>query len=73
MKTISQDEINAMAWRARDTFRGTIDPALSKSARVSLEGAAPKTVQLDCSETARLKVRIPAHKRTWLLFTTPGR
>ncbi len=46
---------------------------LSKSARVSVEGAAPKTVQLDRSETATLKVRIPAHKRTWLLFTAPGR
>ena len=30
MKTISQDEINAVAWRACDTFRGTIDPAQYK-------------------------------------------
>lgn len=29
-KTISQDEINAVAWRACDTFRGTIDPAQYK-------------------------------------------
>ena len=29
-KTISQDEISAMAWRACDTFRGTIDPAQYK-------------------------------------------
>ena len=30
MKTISQDEINQVAWRACDTFRGTIDPAQYK-------------------------------------------
>jgi type I restriction enzyme M protein len=30
MKTISQDEINAVAWRACDTVRGTIDPAQYK-------------------------------------------
>ncbi len=30
MKTTSQDEINAVAWRACDTFRGTIDPAQYK-------------------------------------------
>ncbi len=30
MKTISQDEINNVAWRACDTFRGTIDPAQYK-------------------------------------------
>jgi type I restriction enzyme M protein len=30
MKSISQDEINAVAWRACDTFRGTIDPAQYK-------------------------------------------
>ncbi|HOX01791.1 MAG TPA: type I restriction-modification system subunit M [Candidatus Paceibacterota bacterium] len=30
MKTINQDEINAVAWRACDTFRGTIDPAQYK-------------------------------------------
>ena len=30
MKTISQDEINAVAWRACDTLRGTIDPAQYK-------------------------------------------
>jgi type I restriction enzyme M protein len=30
MKTISQEEINAVAWRACDTFRGTIDPAQYK-------------------------------------------
>lgn len=30
MKTIKQDEINAVAWRACDTFRGTIDPAQYK-------------------------------------------
>src|SRR5213592_209378 len=30
MKTISQDEINDVAWRACDTFRGTIDPAQYK-------------------------------------------
>ena len=31
MKTlISQDEINAILWRACDTFRGTIDPAFYK-------------------------------------------
>lgn len=29
-QTISQDEINAVAWRACDTFRGTIDPAQYK-------------------------------------------
>jgi type I restriction enzyme M protein len=30
MKTISQDEVNNVAWRACDTFRGTIDPAQYK-------------------------------------------
>src|SRR5438309_8209079 len=30
MKTISQDEINSVAWRACDTFRGVIDPAQYK-------------------------------------------
>src|SRR5512135_1280744 len=30
MKTISQDEINAVAWRACDTFRGVVDPAQYK-------------------------------------------
>jgi len=30
MKTINQDEINNVAWRACDTFRGTIDPAQYK-------------------------------------------
>ncbi|PWU09502.1 MAG: type I restriction-modification system subunit M [Verrucomicrobia bacterium] len=29
-KTINQDEINGVAWRACDTFRGTIDPAQYK-------------------------------------------
>src|SRR5213082_2795381 len=30
MKTVNQDEINNVAWRACDTFRGTIDPAQYK-------------------------------------------
>src|SRR6188474_3104459 len=30
MKTISQDEINQIVWRACDTFRGTIDPSQYK-------------------------------------------
>ncbi len=30
MKTVSQEEINQVAWRACDTFRGTIDPAQYK-------------------------------------------
>jgi len=30
MKPINQDEINSVAWRACDTFRGTIDPAQYK-------------------------------------------
>jgi type I restriction enzyme M protein len=30
MKLINQDEINNVAWRACDTFRGTIDPAQYK-------------------------------------------
>ena len=30
MKPINQDEINKVAWRACDTFRGTIDPAQYK-------------------------------------------
>ena len=30
MKTINQDELNAVAWRASDTCRGTIDPAQYK-------------------------------------------
>jgi len=44
---------------------------LSEAARVSVEGAAPTIVPLDRGETATLRVRIPAHKRTWLLFTAP--
>lgn len=46
---------------------------LSGSARVSVEGASPTTVALDRSETAILKVTIPAQKRTWLLFTEAAR
>jgi type I restriction enzyme M protein len=30
MRTVSQEDINAVAWRACDTFRGTIDPAQYK-------------------------------------------
>jgi type I restriction enzyme M protein len=30
MKKINQDEINNVAWRACDTFRGTIDPSMYK-------------------------------------------
>src|SRR6266850_2017125 len=30
MKTVNQDHISAVAWRACDTFRGTIDPAQYK-------------------------------------------
>ena len=30
MKKIDQDEINNVAWRACDTFRGTIDPSMYK-------------------------------------------
>src|SRR5438477_13171304 len=30
MRAISQDEINNVAWRACDTFRGTIDPSQYK-------------------------------------------
>jgi type I restriction enzyme M protein len=29
--TITQDEINAILWRACDTFRGTVDPAEYKN------------------------------------------
>ena len=46
---------------------------LFETARVSVEGAAPTTVPLDRSETATLKVSIPALKRTWLLSTAPAR
>src|SRR5438270_7375946 len=30
-KTISQDEINSILWRACDTFRGTVDPSEYKN------------------------------------------
>src|SRR5262245_53260338 len=30
-KTISQDEINGILWRACDTFRGTVDPSEYKN------------------------------------------
>ena len=29
--TVNQDEINAILWRACDTFRGTVDPAEYKN------------------------------------------
>ncbi len=41
---------------------------LSQAARVSVEGEASAVVQLDRTETAPLKVTIPAYKRTWLVF-----
>jgi len=31
MNPINQDEINAILWRACDTFRGTVDPAEYKN------------------------------------------
>lgn len=31
INTIDQDEINAILWRARDAFRGTVDPAEYKN------------------------------------------
>ncbi|CAN5412407.1 hypothetical protein BH11PLA2_BH11PLA2_41670 [soil metagenome] len=42
---------------------------LSESAMMSLEGAAPTKIALDRSETATIKVKIPAKGRVWLLFT----
>ncbi len=42
---------------------------LLDNAQVSVEGAAPTTVPLDRTQTAAIKVIIPARKRTWLLFT----
>ena len=41
---------------------------LSATARASIEGATPTTVQLDRSETATFEVRIPAYNRTWVVF-----
>jgi hypothetical protein len=45
-------------------YAGLVD-----AAQVSFEGAAPTTLQLDCTQTATLPVTIPAHKRTWMVFT----
>jgi hypothetical protein len=42
---------------------------LTDRALVSVEGGAPQTVLLDRTETATLQVKIPAHGRTWVLFT----
>lgn len=41
---------------------------LSQTAKVSVEGGAPTTVQLDRTEIATLNVTIPAYKRTWVVF-----
>ncbi|MCE9546833.1 MAG: hypothetical protein K8T25_15245 [Planctomycetia bacterium] len=45
-------------------YTGLVDKA-----NVSVEGAAPTPVTLDRTSTATLNVRIPAHSRTWLIFT----
>jgi hypothetical protein len=45
---------------------------LSETAQVSVEGAAGTTVRLDRGENATLDIKIPAHKRLWLLFTAPN-
>ncbi len=42
-------------------------------AQVSIEGAAAETMLLDRSETATLKVTIPAHGRSWVVFTDAGK
>ena len=36
---VSQDEINALAWRACDTFRGAVDPSEYKN-YIPVEGQA---------------------------------
>ena len=41
---------------------------LTGSAQVSVNGGAVETVALDASQTATVKVNIPAGGRTWLLF-----
>ena len=45
---------------------------LTETARVAVEGLVPTIVRLDRSETATLKIKIPAHGRTWILFTDAG-
>jgi hypothetical protein len=42
---------------------------LTGRAQVSAEGGTPQLVSLDSTETAALKVKIPANSHTWLLFT----
>jgi len=42
---------------------------LSGNARAAINGENPAAIELDRSETAAIAVKIPAHKRTWVLFT----
>jgi hypothetical protein len=42
---------------------------LTGAAQVSVDGAAATAIALDRTESATLKVRIPARSRTWFLFT----
>jgi hypothetical protein len=42
---------------------------LTDQVKCSIDGAAPTPIALDRSETATLKVKIPARGRTWVLFT----
>jgi hypothetical protein len=42
---------------------------LTEKASVSVEGGPAQAIQLDRSETATIRVQIPAQGRTWLFFT----
>jgi hypothetical protein len=44
---------------------------LTESAKVSVEGGPPAVVRLDRTETANVKVKIPARGRTWVVFESP--
>ena len=58
MVQVNQDEINAVAWRACDTFRGAIDPAQYKDyILVMLFLKYLSDVWKDKSEEYREKVR----------------
>ena len=43
---------------------------LSESARVSVEGGPATLIDLDRSESAAVRIKVPAQGRTWLIFTS---
>ena len=43
-------------------------PGALTAPAISVNGGAAQTVALDTTETATIKVKIPARGRTWILF-----